>query len=87
VGPRAGLNMRVSRKIPSPYWDSNPLSSSPQPSGHFKVMPSYPMGTGGSFPGVKRPDREADHSPPSSAEVKECVAITPLPNPSSWRGG
>jgi hypothetical protein len=32
---------------------------------------SYPMGTGGSFPGVKRPGREADHSPPSSAEVKE----------------
>jgi hypothetical protein len=23
--------------------------------------------------GVKRPGREADHSPPSSAEVKECV--------------
>jgi hypothetical protein len=31
---------------------------------------SYPMGTRGSFPGVKRPGREADHSPPSSAEVK-----------------
>jgi hypothetical protein len=32
---------------------------------------SYPMGTGGSFPGGKgRPGREADHSPPSSAEVK-----------------
>jgi hypothetical protein len=25
------------------------------------------MGTRGSFPGVKRPGREADHSPPSSA--------------------
>jgi hypothetical protein len=31
------------------------------------------MGTGGSFPGVKRPRREADHSPPSSAEVKNGV--------------
>jgi hypothetical protein len=32
---------------------------------------SYPMGTGGPFPGTKaRPGREADHSPPSSAEVK-----------------
>jgi hypothetical protein len=31
---------------------------------------SYPMGTGGPFPGVKRHGREADHSPPSSAEVK-----------------
>jgi hypothetical protein len=32
---------------------------------------SYSMGTGGSFPGSKaRPGRDADHSPPSSAEVK-----------------
>jgi hypothetical protein len=36
---------------------------------------SYPMGTGGSFPVVNRPDREADHSRPSSAEVKECVEL------------
>jgi hypothetical protein len=27
------------------------------------------MGTGGSFPGLKRPGREADHSPPSNAEA------------------
>jgi hypothetical protein len=26
--------------------------------------PSYPMGSRGSFSGVKRPGREADHSPP-----------------------
>jgi hypothetical protein len=32
---------------------------------------SYPMGTRGSFPRVKQPGREADHSPPSSAKVKE----------------
>jgi hypothetical protein len=32
---------------------------------------AYSMGTGGSFPGGKaRPGRDADHSPPSSAEVK-----------------
>jgi hypothetical protein len=32
---------------------------------------SCPVGTGGSFPGGKaRPGRDADHSPPSSAEVK-----------------
>jgi hypothetical protein len=30
----------------------------------------YKMGTGGPFPGGKaRPGRDADHSPPSSAEV------------------
>jgi len=32
---------------------------------------SYAVGTGGSFPGVKRPGREAHHSPTSSAEVKD----------------
>jgi hypothetical protein len=32
---------------------------------------SYPVGTGGPFPGGKaRPGCDADHSPPSSAEVK-----------------
>jgi hypothetical protein len=32
---------------------------------------SYPMGTGGPFPGGNaRPGRDADHSPPSSAEGK-----------------
>jgi len=34
------------------------------------------MGTGGSFSGIKRSRREADHSPPSSAEV-ECVELYP----------
>jgi hypothetical protein len=37
-------------------------------------------------PGVKRPGREADHSPPSSAEVKNGGAMPPLPYTSSWRG-
>jgi hypothetical protein len=36
---------------------------------------SYPLGCRGSFLGVKRPGREADHSPPPSAEVKECVEL------------
>jgi hypothetical protein len=32
---------------------------------------SYTMGTGGPFPGCKaQPGRDADHSPPSSAEVE-----------------
>jgi hypothetical protein len=31
---------------------------------------SCPMGTGDLSPGVKRQWREADHSPPSSAEVR-----------------
>jgi hypothetical protein len=31
---------------------------------------SCPMGTRGSFPGVKRPGREADHSQPSNAPLE-----------------
>jgi hypothetical protein len=41
----------------------------------------------GDFPlGLKRPKREADRSPPSSAEVKNYGTIFSLPNTSSWRG-
>jgi hypothetical protein len=37
--------------------------------------------------GVKRPVRKADHSHPSSAEVKECVKLyLHSPNTPSWRG-
>jgi hypothetical protein len=36
-------------------------------------------------PGVKRPGREADQSPPSSAEVKNGGAIPSLPHTCSWR--
>jgi hypothetical protein len=42
---------------------------------------SCTMGTGGPFPGAKvRPGRDADHSPPSSAEVEnewEIYLISP----------
>jgi hypothetical protein len=47
----------------------------------------YPMGTRSSFHGGKRPGREVDHSPPSSAEVKECVELyLHSSNTSSWHG-
>jgi hypothetical protein len=36
-------------------------------------------------PGVKQPGREADHSPPTSAEDKKRGSIYPLPHASSWR--
>jgi hypothetical protein len=37
--------------------------------------------------GVKRPEREADNSPPSNAEVTECVGLYfHPPNTPSWRG-
>jgi hypothetical protein len=40
---------------------------------------SYPMVTWGSFPGVKRPGREADHLPPTSAEVNNTWIYTSTP--------
>jgi hypothetical protein len=40
---------------------------------------SYPMGTRGSFPGVKWPRREADHSSPPSAEVKNAWSYISTP--------
>jgi hypothetical protein len=49
---------------------------------------AYPMSTGASLsrfpPGVKRSGREADHSPPSNAEVKNGGAVPPLPRMFSW---
>jgi len=48
---------------------------------------SYLMGTRGSFTGIKRPGREADHSLPSSAKVKERMELyLHSPNTPSWRG-
>jgi hypothetical protein len=35
---------------------------------------------------VKRQEREADHSPPSSADVKNDGAISALPHAPSWHG-
>jgi len=36
--------------------------------------------------GVKRPGREADHSLPPSAEVKNAWKFTSTPHTCSWRG-
>jgi hypothetical protein len=40
---------------------------------------SYPTGTGEFPPGIKRPGREADHSPPSSVEVENAWSYTSTP--------
>jgi hypothetical protein len=36
--------------------------------------------------GIKRPGREAQHSPKSTAEFKTGGALLPLPHTSSWHG-
>jgi hypothetical protein len=46
---------------------------------------AYPMGTWGPFPGVKRPERKADHSSPSSADVKNGEVVPSLPHIFLWR--
>jgi hypothetical protein len=40
---------------------------------------SCPVGNRGSFPGINWSGREADHSPPSSAEVKDAWSYTSTP--------
>jgi hypothetical protein len=39
------------------------------------TQPPIQWVTGAPFLGIKRPGREVDRSPPSSAEVKECVEL------------
>jgi len=46
--------------------------SNPDEGKIFRICPDTPWG---SFPRVKRPGRGIDHSPPSSAEVKERVEL------------
>jgi hypothetical protein len=42
-------------------------------------LASYPEDAAGSFPAAKRPEREADHSSPSSAVVKNDEAVLHAP--------
>jgi hypothetical protein len=48
------------------------------------TQPSVQWVLGALSPGVKWQGREADHSPPSSAEVNNGGTIPPLPSMSSW---
>jgi hypothetical protein len=46
---------------------------------------SYPMVVAGLFSRVKRPGREADNSPPTSAEAKKkCASVHLVPHTTSW---
>jgi hypothetical protein len=48
-----------------------------------RIWGSYPTDIDDSFVGVRRPGREPNHSPSSSAEVNNGGAIPPLPHMSS----
>jgi hypothetical protein len=52
--------------------------SLPRPDHSGAHLTSYPMGTGVSL-GVKRPGRETDYSPPSTAEIKNAWSYTSTP--------
>jgi hypothetical protein len=43
--------------------------------GYGTYAPSYPVGTKGSFCGGKRAGRDADHSFPSNAKVKDAELL------------
>jgi hypothetical protein len=65
------LTMGWTTGLRSPTGAGNFSSSPCVQTGSGAHPASYPMGTGGPFPGGKvRPGRDADHSLPSSAEVK-----------------
>jgi hypothetical protein len=60
-------------------------SISPRPAMRLNQLPIQ-LGTSGCYPAVKRAVREAQHSPPPTAEAKNSGAILLLPHNSSWRG-
>jgi hypothetical protein len=79
-----GLDDRGSR-VPFPAGAGNFSLHRRVQNGSGVHLASYPMGIRGSFPGVKRPGRETDHSPPSSAEVIKWVELyLNSPNTPPW---
>jgi len=48
------------------------------------IQPPIQWALGSVIPGIKQPGHEADHSPPSSAEIMELYHHSP--NISSWHG-
>jgi hypothetical protein len=56
-------------------WTGNFSLNHPVQNGSGPTQPPVQWVPGALSLGVKRPGCEADHSPPSSAEVKECVEL------------
>jgi hypothetical protein len=57
----------------SPGWDKNFFFSKSSRPALGSTQPPIQWVPGALSPGVKRPGREADHSPPTSAEVKKML--------------
>jgi hypothetical protein len=65
--------------VRGPAWAGNFSLHNRVQTGSRAHPASYPMVTRDSFPGVQRPGREADHSPPCSSEVKNAWSYTSTP--------
>jgi hypothetical protein len=78
VGWAAGVRFLVEAR------DFSPLHSAETGSGDHPTFWSIGMDVFAGGGGVKPPGREADHTPPASAEVKHGGAIPPLPHTSVW---
>jgi hypothetical protein len=75
-GSNSGRGQEFFFMMPCPDWLWSPPSL--LSNGYWQFFP------GG---GVKRQRHEADHPPPSSAKIKECVELyLHSPNTSSWCG-
>jgi hypothetical protein len=55
------------------------FSASQRPDQLWGAASLHPLRTGDLSPWVKKPESEADHSPPCSTEVKKVGVIPPLP--------
>jgi hypothetical protein len=76
-----GRNIVASAYLFSNYKADLEMNSRSWGSGAY--VASYPLGTGGPFPGAKQKGNETA-LPPSSARFKNSGAVPP-PNMSSWR--
>jgi hypothetical protein len=64
----------------------NIFSALQRPDGPLGPPSLLYSGCRGSFPGVQRSGRGANHSPPSIVEFKNGEAIAPLPHMLPWSG-
>jgi hypothetical protein len=76
---REVLDMGYTARVRFPAWQDFSLLLGVQ-TGSGAQPASYPMGSGGDFPGVEWSGHEADHSPASSAVIKKGGAIPPVPH-------
>jgi hypothetical protein len=74
VGVRVPVGTRIFSSPRRPYWLRDPPSL--LSNRYLGLFPKW----------VKRLGREADHSPPASAEVKKMWTYTSTPHTLSWRG-